>query len=572
MATQRGRSDRYWPLLITDLRASVGALIERGAFELAFRTVAHALGDASSTAVQQDLLEVLLLVPRQARLSSAYGALLTVRLLGNTRQAQETLTFTREARAHLSGAALASVLAYEAWALTHSGEHEQALSMVEHLLPLLSGPMLGIAWRARGQAQAALGHADWRAAFSQARGHLDGRALGTCWLEEGSLLERAGDPVRARAAWREGLLLLEHDAYYTAWLQHALGLSCLRQALPEAEDHFLVLQRLAGRAQVAQFRARALCGLAATRRALGEWGRAEAAYRQAIKVAGEEDDQRQAWRGLGHTQRLAGKPELALEALLRATRVTDGDRRTGQSWVFADVAAAHAQCSHLNEARAALERTGDLEGEDAERAAIVRAELARRAGDEAQALQELGVLSPGTLWVREERECFPELFALLSPAARPAPLSRPPLTRVEVRALGTLTVYVNGRQVPLGATGRPGELLVFLLERGGRAPTKVIADELYPGSALDTRRAGRAVWALARKLRDVLGWEASVRFGGGGYALDPTAQWWYDVREALVRGEPTPAFLTGVCRPWAEERAQELALRDSNLISGSQFF
>ena len=162
--------------------------------------------------------------------------------------------------------------------------------------------------------------------------------------------------------------------------------------------------------------------------------------------------------------------------------------------------------------------------------------------------------------------CFPALFGLLDADQSPLPLGYTVGTKVEVHALGPLLVKVNGRTVPVSSAGRPGELLVFLLERGGRAATEVILEALYPGgdgadrgSRERKRRDGQALSAVVRGLRKALGWEGSIQTdGGGAYLLDPAAEWWYDVREAAVRGAATPDFLSGNYRLWALQRAEEL--------------
>lgn len=548
---------------------SVRLLVERGEFDLALRTVELALASPGSSAEQAVLLEAVRLVPEAVRAVDPQGALLTVRLLGNTRQPAGVLDFAAVVRAAMAredalppqDGAFAAVFAYAAWANVRLARYAEALAEAEGVTAHLQGLPLGIAQRARGEALFWLGRDGWQDAFRAARAQLSGRALGTCLLEEGVLLERAGDDLGAQRAWREALPLLEGDPVYAAWLRHNIGLSCLRLGWPEAEDHFVQLDRLARHPRAREFKARAACGVGAARRLRGELPRAEASYRAALKLAREEDDLRQAWWGLGLTLRLAGKPGLALEALGRAATCTAEDAASGCSPVFVDVAAAHLALGDEAAAREALTRAARLSAQDADRAAVVRAELARRAGNEAQAVRLLREVRPGLSCAREEARLFPEVFRLLDAPLRPVPLAHVAAIRVEVRALGALSVRVNGRAVPLRATSRAGELLVALLERRGRATTEELVELLYPTGARDGRRAGQALWTLARTLAAALGWHASVRFVEGAYALDEDAQWWYDVREAEARGEPTPAFLSGVYADWVQERARELAAR-----------
>lgn len=259
--------------------------------------------------------------------------------------------------------------------------------------------------------------------------------------------------------------------------------------------------------------------------------------------------------------RLAGQPSRALEPLLEATRCMASASGAGTSWVFADVAAAHAQL--LDEASAvdALGRTGDLHGEDLERARIVRAELARRRLDANAAIEALRGVRFDKLWAREERACFPAVFALgeAMGLGAPEPLSRPQGLRVEVNALGVLRVRVNGRDVPIRPISRPGEVLVLLLERGGTETVERLLEALYPNLTTARRRArAQALSALVRELRDALGWEGSVRSLGGAYRLDPDARWEYDVARVREQGQRASGFLEGVYTDWARQTEREL--------------
>ncbi|ULH14105.1 tetratricopeptide repeat protein (plasmid) [Deinococcus sp. KNUC1210] len=548
--------------LLNELSTALTHLIEDGQWDAAYLTLDHGLNAGPNTAIQRQWLALLRQIPETQRAQYPQAAWLTVRLLCNTRAPAELLAFLEVARPSLSQSDLAPLLAFQAFSLTQTGQYAAALSILEELLPDLPHfgvpeLALGIAWRAYAEARCLTHQDGWQAAFAQARTYLQGRPLGLCWSEEGSLLERSGQDAAARDAWRQALMLLEYDPLYMAWLRNSLGNSCLRFALPEAEDHFLEMEKAARQPEAAEFRAWAACGLGAARRTRGEWERAISSFEQALKVATEPDDQQQAWRGLGHTRRLMGKPERALEDLMRAAVCTPADRESGTSWVYADIAACYVQMGDIERSARALEQTGKVWQASSERAAIVQAELARRAGDEAAALDWLAQVRMQAIWAREECRQFPDLFELLPAPQRPVPLAYAAQMRVEVSALGSLQVQVNGRRVPLRATGRPAELLVLLLEHGNRAASEVVTGTLYPATL--RRKANQAVWALVRELQHTLGWQDSVRLEGGAYLLDPQAQWWYDVREAQARGQPTPAFLSGIYQPWVLERAEELA-------------
>jgi hypothetical protein len=235
--------------------------------------------------------------------------------------------------------------------------------------------------------------------------------------------------------------------------------------------------------------------------------------------------------------------------------------------VFADVAAALAQLGDVAGALDALERSGEVHDEDLERALIVRAELARRKQDANAALEALRGVRFGSLWAREERACFGELFKLGDALGLGVPesLPRPEGLRVQVNALGVLRVRVNGRDVPIKPVSRAGELLVLLLERGGSDTVEHLLEALYPSVARFALRGKKqALSGLVRDLRAALGWEGSVQALGGAYRLDPDVRWDYDVREARVRGEKPGGFLEGVYTDWA--RQTERALRDPDWL------
>ncbi|WP_245872799.1 tetratricopeptide repeat protein [Deinococcus planocerae] len=557
-----------------ELALSVPALVEGGRADLALRTLWLAADGAPDLDRFARLLDLLALLPPQTR-SSGPGVRLHLRLLTGLRRAGDSLDAVEAARDAGLGAHFLNV--YRAWALSQQERFGEAL---ETLKPALSesldtepdaGPETGgltrfedtLGWRVRARSLAALGQGGWREGYARARLHATGRALALVWLEEGATLSGRGDVQGALRAYTQALPLVERDPYYHALALHNLGLVCLRDCrFGEAEAYF---GRVSGVGRAAAFRARALCGEGAVRRALGEWDRAAWAYRAALELQAEDDDRQQAWRGLGHTLRLSGRARSAVEWLTRATTATPGDRQTGRSWVFVDVAAAYAALGDVSAAHEALGLIPPLTGEDADRERIVRAELARQGGDLAGALSHLGGLNLQTLWAREEAHAFPELFSPLpDPATRPAPLPRAERTHVTVRALGPLDVRVNGRPVPVGPASRAGVLLVALLEAGGRAGTGELALAVSSREDRCERHGKQAVSRIAGELRRALGWEGSVQARSGAYFLDPAAEWDYDVRSALEAGQPIEAFLSGVTLPWVLDRETQLRQKDSD--------
>ncbi|WP_158680039.1 tetratricopeptide repeat protein [Deinococcus sp. NW-56] len=550
--------------------ASVQALLAAGRAEDALQTLTRAAEGVSQPARFGELLNLFLTLPPQVR-EGREGVRLHLRLLGNVRPAGEVRQLAEWALGQ--GLEAPFVHAVLAWSLAREDDYAGALVAADRALAgeaELAPHEAGAAWRVRGRSLAHLGREGWQAAFARAAAFVTGRALGILRMEEGALLGRSGDQAGALRAYAEALTHFRHDGHHRAWTLHNMGLACLVSGrFEEAEGYFARVTAIRRGAEAA--RARAWCGQAAARRALGEWARAAALYRQAAAEAerqGDLDDVRQALRGLGHTLRLSGQTFAALEPLTQATRAAPGDRASGTSWVHVDLAAAHAALGQAERAEAVLALTGPLEGEDEGRARIVRAELARQRGDRAGALALLRPLNPDTLWAREEAHAFPGLFALLSAAGlpTPAPLPRPARTLVRVRAMGTPRVEVGGRPVPLGGPGLA--VLCALLDGGGEGLTDLLAEVVEDGTPRPPRLQRQRVSAAVRAVRDALGWPGSVGSVPGGYRLDPAAEWHYDVGEALRRGDPVETFLPGVSLPWVLAREQELRQRDANLLSG----
>lgn len=458
--------------------------------------------------------------------------------------------------------------AYLAWALTQREADEEGLQYAvravqdaEALTPF-EGMLLE---RARGQALMRLGRKGWLDAYERALRWCRGRTRGITLMEFGSLLARAGEQARAVQVFSEARLALKGEEL-EGWALNSLGLMALQLGhLEDAERYFREMFRVGGK-----FRSRALSGQGAAYRALGEWKRAEDAYTQAAtqaRKAGDEDDLRQALRGLGHTLRLQGRMLAALEPLTEAARAVQADRDAGTSWVNVDLAAAHVSLPHLDAAQVEglLGRSGVLGREDADRAQIVRAELARRTGDAARALDLMQGQEQHLLWVREESLAFPALFALLPLEAQPQPLPRPPVTRLEVRAAGFPEVRVNGRILHLPPLSLVA--LVALLEGEGQVSGDALLEALDDGQVREARQARQRASKVMNTLRQGLGWKGSIVTRGGFYELGPGTKWTYDVRELRRAGRPVEAFLSGVPLPWVTAQEQELRQADSNPLS-----
>lgn len=546
---------------------SILAFLDAGRFDDAILTIERALNEGQNAA---DLLALLRRVE-----DSAVGALglqglqLKVRLTGNAQTPEDVIALVRSAQA--AGIRSGALHAHLAWALTQQEAFAEALQAAKAALrerSRLTRRELGLALRMKGFALNRLdAHADWEAAFREALDVSVGWTRGMVLLDLGGLRSRGGDEAGAMLAYAEALTLVV-SVEHRALLLNNMGLICLRLGrFEEAEAYFM---QVAGLRPL--FRSRALSGQAAARRALGEWARAESLYRQAAgaaQVGMDEDDLRQALRGLGHTQRLAGRHMQALTTLREAAHVTQGDLDSGTSWVNVDLAATLASLDHLDAAlvEAHLARTGPLDREDGERAAIVRAEIARRSGHPHRALALLAPVGRTSLWMREEAHAFPLLFALLPPDQHPEPLPRPHQTQVHLRVLGVPTLHVNGRRVQL--KNLEMVVLTALVMAGEDLSTDELIHVVRDARPRDTRQAAQRVSRIVRQLRVALGWEGSVIAGSGTYRLDPAASWTSDVQEALDQHAPVSAFLSGVSLPWATEQEQYLLQRDLDDLTDS---
>ncbi|MFC6803753.1 hypothetical protein ACFQDE_20085 [Deinococcus caeni] len=492
---------------------------------------------------------------------SLHGLRLKLRLLGNARTSSDVAALVREAQA--AGLGDRFLFAELAWALTQQEDFAGALQAADTALQdreNLTNRELGLALRMKGFAQNRLDPgSDWEGTFREALDVSQGWTRGLILLDLGGLRSRAGNEPGAMLAYTDALKLVVSPGH-RAMLLNNMGVVCLRLGrFEEAEEYFMQVAALKS-----TYRSRALSGQAAARRALGEWARAESLYQQAAGASQDEDDRRQALRGLGYTQRLAGRHMQALETLRGAATTARSDREGGQSWVNVDLAATLVSLDYLD--RAAVERHLDLAGlldiEDAQRAVIVRAELERRTGQPAQAAALLGSLSRSALWTREEAHAFRQLFSLLPPEQRPEPLPRPQQTRVHLRAIGVPGVQVNGRRVRLGHL----ELatLAALMLAGGDLTTDELIEVVRDGKPRETRAAAQRVSRVVRHLRVALGWEGSVLAVGGAYQLDQAVDWSSDVQAAQADKQPVTAFMSGIPLPWVTEQEQHLMMKDSD--------
>jgi tetratricopeptide (TPR) repeat protein len=475
----------------------------------------------------------------------------------NTRN-ETLLEFSAEVLGRHGMAKAASIAVQRAGPLIELQSFEEARKTLEDAIPYLQGDLLGTAFSRLGLTLFHLGE-PWQPAYERARTSLSGEELGRALLNEGYCLAQSGRGIDARNAWLEALPLFRSNPRLLAWVRYNLGISALRDLDPEAERYFLEADRLTRKPQAAGLRSQTLNGLGGSRRVLGEWSRAESCYREALRIATDAHDRKEAYLGLARTLRLARRHVEALEVLEFALH----DETFEQTLLRVSHAMVFLALGQPERARDSLGRVGTLVSEsDKWLERIARAELARQDGQLDEAVSLLDGLPVASLHAREEAGAFPLLFNLLESAEKPvpAPLKYAGQTVVRVTARGVLEVRVNGRGVPIAPSGRVGEFLVYLLEQGGVASLEVIGDALYAGdlSAPDHKRIRQTVWKLVKGLRDALGWQDSVRSLRGAYRLDPDAIWEYDVAEARALGRFDGPFLEGVYSDWALEVARSL--------------
>jgi Tfp pilus assembly protein PilF len=395
----------------------------------------------------------------------------------------------------------------------------------------------------------------WRGAYQSAYPLLTGEERGRAILNEGYCLGQNGQRFEAQAVLLQALTCFKNNPYFLAWTRYNIAMYALHELAPHAEKQFLEAIRHSHSPKAAGLRPAASNGLGAFRRSQGEWKRAEAAYRTALRLASDPHDRQQAHQGIARTQYLAGQPGKALETLAIALQ----DPSLDPTMLYVYQALAFLTQGDPKAARNALRQAGEIES-DSDRwlYRIARAELARLDGTEAEAVALLEGLPLESLHAREEVRQWPRLFELVaaSGGGLPQPLEHSDHTTIEVQALGMARVWVNGREVPLAPLNRATELLVALLEKGGQATSHQLIEMLWPNTKVSEKR--RHLSELIGNLREALGWPSSVRTVDRGYALADEALWLYDVQDARAKGQAEGIFMDGLYSNWVQEVNEEL--------------
>ncbi len=543
---------------LKNVHTSVKSLLKQQAFD----RVCEILELTSPTLEDQNdwqtFLDLLRCIPKTYLLDSLTAGFLFSKALIYNHCFTELFEFTDDVVVTHGKVHAAPILVLRALGLHEMQSFAESRMILEDVISYLKGEMLGVAWTRLGTTCFQLNE-PWQDAFHKARELLTGVELGRALLNEGACLSENKQNAEARNTWLEALSHFKSHPKLLAWTRYNLGISALQDLEPEAEHHFLEGVRLTKNPKAASMQAAILNGLGASRRVLGEWHRAEFSYRQALQIASDLSDREESHLGLARTLRLSGRPTEALETLELALHIYD----TETPIVNVARSMAFLALNDAKHAKIALERVGTLVSvSDQWLYRVASAELARREGRLTDAVDLLEGMPVQTLHMREEVRMFPKLFELLSLAEKPVPvpLEYIPKTIVRVLAQGVLRVFINDRKLELAPTGRPAELLVFLLEQGGMASLERLMDAFFPdaNSSADQNRARKAIWKFSDQLRHALGWQNAVQALRGAYMLDQDAIWQYDITEARAVGVFQGEFFKGVYSSWAIETAQSL--------------
>jgi tetratricopeptide (TPR) repeat protein len=539
---------------ILQMTETLELLIQQQAFDRIAPVVKLLLRHLQTQEEYRNVLRLLDKLPiRYALVTPEYRVALAD-IMSGAGQLERLETLAQEIAQSLDEIAAAPIFLEYAITLRLKLRHAEALLAFDRVRSFLQGQALGVCLTYRGLTAFQL-EQSWLPNFEEGLPLLSGLPLARALINQAYCLSQSGQQRDARAAWLRALPLVRHRASTTARIRFNLAVSAQRELLPEAEEHFLELERLTQKPTLRFRRAEALNGLAMHRRSLGEWSRALASYREALTYAQAIKEQQDALNGLARVHYLSGHPARAHEVLEEA--LSDG--ALDRSALLVTRALVLLALGDDKGAAASLEAADGLHLDSVKWLALIaEAELLRRAGRGTEALERLVDLPVHGLHAREEARRHPELMRFMTDHGRTAPLPLPYVARIVVRveARGALRVFVNARGVKIGAVSRVGELLVFLLEQGGSASAEVIGHALYPDVGYEKSR--KNLWALVKLLRRALGWDESVLSLRGAYQLDPSVLWEYDVSEARVRGNFRGEFLSGVYSDWALEVGREL--------------
>ena len=485
------------------LQDHLETLIRDSLWDTAFLHARLALEKVATTSQAGQLLQACEQVPKELRLTLPWAGLLA-RLAFRANAPVVCAVYTDAWPTELG--------ALSAWVLMTRGDSLGALRASE-VASSEMGDLAGVAWRMRAWAIASLGHRGWEQAYRDAAGHNQGRQRGLCLIQLGAYLSFAGQQAEARTVYAEAGPYLRHDPELQANASYNVGVACLRlHHLDAAERAFQEAMTAAARPEGLGMLARAWSGLGHVYRARAEYPRALHAYHTAQVKATEAGDVAQAGRGKAHTLRLTGQLDEALGTLYEALyRLGEPDAHA----LYADMAAVQVMLGDEVGAEASLGRIPSGQEEEAQRAQVVRAELARRRAQLQVAEGLIHGFGTGALWSTEEARLFPELFALIGLCVMP-----PEPMVLSVQADGPVRVTLNRIRLPLYSDTPAASLLALLASQGGHVTVEqAMAGLTLTGATERLRRQG-----LSRTLgvlRDVLGWPEAVETDGHTLSLDP---------------------------------------------------
>ena len=543
------------PALFNQMYKEARELFEQGLFEQMVVLLQRYPLSVSDLEESKRLLTLFDGLPSNYCLENIPAANLYARLLRCAEENQKLIAFAQQFR-NAHGLEASSVVQSEsAAAWNRLFDYNKAYEVLSEAIPHLPREELGIALARQGFSAFNLKQ-PWQHYYENAVALLSGEELGRALLNYGYCLSMSNQSAEARQVWLEALMLFKNSPYFLVWTRYNLATIALSNFDPETERHLLAAIEQMHNPKAQELRATVWLALGKFRSHLGEWNRAEFAFRLALKQTSAKYDRRSAYYHLARSKYLSGHLEEALETIEAALQEPDLERHM----LYVAQAKVYLKLGSTNRARITLEKADRLKFELEEWSwRIANAELARQEGRLEEAVNLLDGLPTHTLHSREEARQFPQLFELLRSVGRPTPelLEYVQGTTVTVQAQGVLRVEVNGRKVDITPTGRVGELLVFLLERGGAASLDAVEEALYSGLPYAKRRR-QAIWNLVDKLREALGWQNSVLALRGIYQLDHQAVWRYDIAEARQRGEFSGEFLAGVYTDWVLEVGREL--------------
>jgi tetratricopeptide (TPR) repeat protein len=299
---------------VQEMRTTLLLLIENQQYDRISSVLDHSIRNLNDVEDWNVLFELFHHIPNQIRVESIPLGLHFARTLSRTNHSQELFDFCDTMLERYGIARVAELEVERSIELYVLRRYQDCLSTLESAMKHLEGQALGFAYSKLGLVLYAL-EKPWQQAFEQARYFMSGLELGKALINEGYCFAESHQTAQAQGAWQEALVYLHGNPRLLTWVRYNLGITALRDMNVDAERHFLDGLKLSQNLQASGLRVSILIGLGAIRRSLGEWSRAEFAYREAIKLAQDPNNLREATFGLVRTLRLSGRYSEALESL-----------------------------------------------------------------------------------------------------------------------------------------------------------------------------------------------------------------------------------------------------------------